>query len=564
MSAYDSQIPYKPIEEPVRKSRSNQNFDKLTVGSGSQRFEVNVKDGLWMGADTFTDGKFSVDFDGDVIANSILIKNSSGDTLINSNASIDFVNVLNSKLNTNTQKLLKDFTFDGYTGAFKTGDITWNTGTGAITGGTGGLLFSKGLIFAKSGTPTIVLDGETGDATFSGTLTAASGSLGAITIGTNAWHVDSSGNMWWGNYANYASATIKISSAGVANFTGANISGSITITGGSGVANLSDAGNLATKDSVAYTDCDTTLITSGYISVPRLLANNVQAGTFTGRDFKANGGSGTDVWVQNDGYIRWRYGGGTKGFMWCDSLGRIKIDADESFEIEFNSNGGTGEYFDIYEDGGSAFYIDGSKNGRFQGDLHVVDELTAGTKTFKIDHPLKPKSHYLYHSVVESPDMLNIYKGRAKTKNKKAIIELPDYFEALNKDFEYQLTPIKKLAIICVKKEIKDNKFEIESSEDCEFSWQVTGVRKDRHAKAHPVIPEVEKKFEHYMHPELWDSEVDEKQAITDKLERIEKDYKNSLLIKRKVLQRKIAREEKEDIKNARIQRKLNEKARQS
>ena len=39
-------------------------------------------------------------------------------------------------------KVLKDFSF-AYSGAFKTGDITWNTTTGAITSGSGGL-FNKG------------------------------------------------------------------------------------------------------------------------------------------------------------------------------------------------------------------------------------------------------------------------------------------------------------------------------------------------------------------------------------------------------------------------------------
>jgi len=57
---------------------------------------------------------------------------------------------------------------------------------------------------------------------------------------SNAWHVDSSGNMWWGDYATYALATIKISATGVADLdigsfsgdiTGATISSS-TITGG--------------------------------------------------------------------------------------------------------------------------------------------------------------------------------------------------------------------------------------------------------------------------------------------------------------------------------------------
>ena len=62
---------------------------------------------------------------------------------------------------------------------------------------------------------------------FRGTLSAASGTLGAITIGSNAWHVDASGNMWWGNYASYAAALIKISSTGSVDFTTGNFSGTL-------------------------------------------------------------------------------------------------------------------------------------------------------------------------------------------------------------------------------------------------------------------------------------------------------------------------------------------------
>lgn len=51
--------------------------------------------------------------------------------------------------------------------------------------------------------------------TFSGTLSAAAGTLGAITIGTNAWHVDINGNMWWGSASTYATATISISTTGL-------------------------------------------------------------------------------------------------------------------------------------------------------------------------------------------------------------------------------------------------------------------------------------------------------------------------------------------------------------
>jgi hypothetical protein len=56
----------------------------------------------------------------------------------------------------------------------------------------------------------------------SGTITASS-----IAIGTNGFHVDTSGNMWWGSSTTYAGATIKISSAGSINFTTGTFSGII-------------------------------------------------------------------------------------------------------------------------------------------------------------------------------------------------------------------------------------------------------------------------------------------------------------------------------------------------
>ncbi|MEL6987310.1 MAG: hypothetical protein AAGK97_05720, partial [Bacteroidota bacterium] len=37
--------------------------------------------------------------------------------------------------------------------------------------------------------------------------------------------------------------------------------------------------------------------------------------------------------------------------------------------------------------------------------------------TFKIDHPLDPDNKYLYHSFVESPDMMNIYNGNVITND---------------------------------------------------------------------------------------------------------------------------------------------------
>src|SRR5262249_37062990 len=79
--------------------------------------------------------------------------------------------------------------------------------------------------------------------------------------------------------------------------------------------------------------------------------------------------------------------------------------------------------------------------GYFNGKVTVIGTLSEGGGSFKIDHPLDPENKYLYHSFVESPDMMNIYNGNVTTDaNGYATITMPDWFEALNRDFRYQLT----------------------------------------------------------------------------------------------------------------------------
>ena len=65
---------------------------------------------------------------------------------------------------------------------------------------------------------------------------------------------------------------------------------------------------------------------------------------------------------------------------------------------------------------------------------------------------------------------------------------LPDYFEALNGDFRYQLTVIGKFAQATVASEIENNRFTIKTDQpDVKVSWQVTGIRQDASAKAQPL-----------------------------------------------------------------------------
>jgi hypothetical protein len=127
--------------------------------------------------------------------------------------------------------------------------------------------------------------------------------------------------------------------------------------------------------------------------------------------------------------------------------------------------------------------------------LQVVGNFTATVKNFKIDHPLDPANKYLYHSSVESPDMKNIYDGVVTTDGSGlATVTLPEYFEALNRDFRYQLTVLGTFAQAIVKDEIHNNQFTIQTNApNVKVSWQVTGIRHDAYANAHPMEVEQDK-----------------------------------------------------------------------
>jgi hypothetical protein len=143
------------------------------------------------------------------------------------------------------------------------------------------------------------------------------------------------------------------------------------------------------------------------------------------------------------------------------------------------------------------------------GNVTIPGTLTATVKNFKIDHPLDPTNKYLYHSSVESPDMLNVYAGNAVLDGQgRAAVQLPSYFQALNRDYTYKLTCIGGYSPVYIVGEIADNRFEIAGGQPgLKVSWQVTGIRQDAYAKAHPLVVEQEKPAGEkgfYLHPIEW------------------------------------------------------------
>ena len=148
--------------------------------------------------------------------------------------------------------------------------------------------------------------------------------------------------------------------------------------------------------------------------------------------------------------------------------------------------------------------------GDFSGNVNISGSLAKAGGSFKIDHPLDPANRYLSHSFVESPDMKNVYDGVvALDGNGEAVVALPEWFEALNRDFRYQLTAIGGPApSLHIANKIAQNRFKIGGgSPGLEVSWQVTGIRRDAWANAHRIPVEAAKSVAergYYLHPDLY------------------------------------------------------------
>lgn len=105
-------------------------------------------------------------------------------------------------------------------------------------------------------------------------LSAISADIGTITAG----RIQNSGNT---TYLDLTNDLMALGSKLVWNGVSLDVDGDITITGGSGIANLTDAGNLATKDQAGINDLDTTVISGGKITTNLVDANSIEANAVT-------------------------------------------------------------------------------------------------------------------------------------------------------------------------------------------------------------------------------------------------------------------------------------------
>ena len=148
--------------------------------------------------------------------------------------------------------------------------------------------------------------------------------------------------------------------------------------------------------------------------------------------------------------------------------------------------------------------------GGWYGVASVGDFTATGVKAFTIDHPEDPENKMLKHFAIESNEVLNMYRGVVKLDaNGQAIIELPDYFEAININPSYQLTAIGTPHQPYIMQEIQGNQFVVAGTPNTKVSWTVYADRNDPYMqqnpeKANDVVNKTGERQGKYLNPELY------------------------------------------------------------
>ncbi len=147
--------------------------------------------------------------------------------------------------------------------------------------------------------------------------------------------------------------------------------------------------------------------------------------------------------------------------------------------------------------------------GYFVGDINVEGSIVKAASTLAIDHPTDPDNKFLQQSEIVSDNQAAIYSGNITLgSDGSAIVQLPDYLESFCGDFRYQLTCVGGYAPVYVSSKVANSRFAIAGgTSGLEVSWQITGIRADKYALAHPLEVEKRKTVSEqgkYLHPELY------------------------------------------------------------
>jgi hypothetical protein len=124
-------------------------------------------------------------------------------------------------------------------------------------------------------------------------------------------------------------------------------------------------------------------------------------------------------------------------------------------------------------------YLDGGTGIVYRSTFGEGNWISA--KAFTIDHPLDPQNKILRHFCLEGPQVWNVYAGNVQLVNGRAVVQLPDYYCALNLVGSeiYSLTPVGGLTLLAIGREVDENSFTIIGEKDVKVSWTIKVLRND-------------------------------------------------------------------------------------
>lgn len=139
-------------------------------------------------------------------------------------------------------------------------------------------------------------------------------------------------------------------------------------TGGVTTFAIDTSGNATFKGTLA----------AGSVIAANINADLINAGTLVGRSVKATNGAGSDIWMENNGILSFRYGGSQKGYIYCNTGGTILFQATDGMYLTFNGDGG-GDSFAIFDNADAALIIDSSRDVNIPGgSITVAEDIYCG------------------------------------------------------------------------------------------------------------------------------------------------------------------------------------------
>lgn len=332
------------------------NLKELNIGDGGNNVFRADKNGVWLGAKTFTAAPFSVSMAGAITASSLTLiggiirygkiswadsthagyyignegvyfSSAADATLFKftiASGLIDHIGTVSGRstailasaidaaghfadlaISTATKTILGGFTFGStdFSGALKTGDITWNATTGAITGGSGVVVNKAGIIGATAGVVTFSINGVTGVITGNGLVVGTNVGLGTAQTA--------------GNVTTIIGGTVTTSFVNALGVNAASVSASISITS-----------PVITGGTITGTTIQTNVATYPYV---KMTASGVTISGTSSLNFITSAGAGC-------GYIG---GDATYGMDIANTAGMITMYGRYGISIGTSASDGT-------------------------------------------------------------------------------------------------------------------------------------------------------------------------------------------------------------------------------